>query len=122
MTIEAELGNQVFSLVGSGAGGYFMGWGLGKVMKLVVKVVAGAVGVFFGVLVYLQTQGFVSLNWDKMQLASDNAVHSILSTGVISDSVGNNGGIYHVVESLGLPVASGLCMGFFFGITKGLRG
>lgn len=119
--IEAELGNQLFSMAGSGLGGYFAGWGLGKVLKLVLKVVAGFMGLLFGLLVYLQSQEFIHIDWDEIERATTNTTNWLASSGVITDSTTNNGGLYHFISSMGVPVATGLGMGFFLGLTRGLR-
>lgn len=119
--MEAELINQGMQFVGSGAGGYFAGWGLGKVAKLVIKIVAGAVGIFFGAVMYLQSQEFLNVNWDKIQSASDNALNSIVSSDTVNGALSSESGLYHAVANIGVPVTLGFGMCFFMGLMRGIK-
>lgn len=115
MTVEAEL----FAVVGSGAGGYFAGWGAGKLIKIVIKIVAIVTGAFIGVLMYMQSQGFVQVQWDKLQDISNNAVNWIASSTMLNDS----SGVYQsIAGNIGIPVMAGIVPGFFFGFMKGVKG
>lgn len=119
--MEADLMNQGFQFLGSGAGGYFAGWGLGKVAKLVLKIVAGAIGIFIGAIMYMQSQGFLNVNWDKIQLASDKAVNSVVSSDIVNDSLSQNDGLVNIASNIGLPVTMGFGMFFIMGLMKGIK-
>ena len=113
--------NQGFQFIGSGAGGYFAGWGLGKVVKLVIKLVAAAIGIFFGAVMYLQSQGFLNVDWIKIQTASDNTVQSLVNSDVVNGTLTNDGGLAHAVANIGVPVTVGFGMFFFMGLMKGIK-
>jgi uncharacterized membrane protein (Fun14 family) len=61
-----ELGIAATSL----GGGFFGGIVIGYALKKVAKVIAIVVGLFLAGLTYLQYQGIVSLNWNKLQSVS----------------------------------------------------
>jgi uncharacterized membrane protein (Fun14 family) len=39
-----------------------------------MKILAVSTGVFFTALMYLESQNMVNINWDRLQIASQNAV------------------------------------------------
>lgn len=119
--MEAELLNQGFQFFGSGAGGYFAGWGLGKVAKLVLKIAAAAVGIFFGAVMYLQSQQFLNVNWDKIQLAGDKAVNSVVSSDIVNGTLSQNDGLVNIAANMGVPVTMGFGMFFIMGLMKGIK-
>jgi uncharacterized membrane protein (Fun14 family) len=57
----------------SGLTGFLIGYAIKKVMKLL----AVGAGLFFAALIYLESQNIVNINWDKLQVASQNAVSSL---------------------------------------------
>jgi uncharacterized membrane protein (Fun14 family) len=92
-------------------GGFFAGlvtgWALKKVIKLFV------VGLFLGALIYLQSQAVINIGWDKLQSVSEGTLstigNSIISTGDISNIIGN----------VGIPLTGSLSAGFAIGFIKG---
>jgi uncharacterized membrane protein (Fun14 family) len=77
---------------------------------MLFAVVAGA---FFAALMYLQSQGLINVNWDKIQSMSQSTLttigNSLMDTGQISTIAGN----------LGIPLTGGLAAGFAIGLMKG---
>jgi len=59
-------------LTGVGFSG-LTGFLIGFAVKKVLKVLAVGAGIFFAVLMYLESQNIVNINWDKLQ----NAVSTI---------------------------------------------
>jgi uncharacterized membrane protein (Fun14 family) len=57
----------------SGLTGFLIGFAIKKVLK----VLAVGAGIFFAVLMYLESQNIVNINWDKLQNASQNAVSTL---------------------------------------------
>src|SRR5919198_5921131 len=57
----------------SGVAGFLAGVAL----KQVAKILAVGAGLFFAALMYLESQNIVNINWDKLQIASQNAVLSL---------------------------------------------
>lgn len=100
------------TLFSAGSGG-LIGFLVGFAIKRVFKILAVIAGIFFGSLMYLQSQNLISVNWDKLQDMSQWTVttlaHSLTDMGQISTISGN----------LGIPLAGGLAAGFAFGVMKG---
>jgi uncharacterized membrane protein (Fun14 family) len=42
-----------------------------------MKILAIGVGLFFAALMYLESQNIVNINWDKLQIASQNALSTL---------------------------------------------
>ena len=57
----------------SGLAGFLIGFAIKKVMK----ILAVGAGIFFAALMYLESQNIVNINWDKLQIASQNAVSTL---------------------------------------------
>ncbi|MGA9909323.1 MAG: FUN14 domain-containing protein [Nitrososphaeraceae archaeon] len=108
MSIE-NISPTLFSM---GSGG-LIGLLVGFAVKRVFKILAVIAGVFFGSLIYLQSQNLISVNWDRLQEMSQWTVttlaHSLTDVGQISTISGN----------LGIPLTGGLAAGFAFGVMKG---
>lgn len=108
MSIES-LSPTFFSIGSGGVIGFLIGFAIKKVMKILAVVV----GVFFGALMYLQSQGIVNINWDKLYSVSHSTVTAIgtllTDTGQISTIAGN----------LEMPLTGGLTVGFAVGLIKG---
>jgi uncharacterized membrane protein (Fun14 family) len=86
------------TLFSAGSGG-LIGFLVGFAIKRVFKILAVIAGIFFGSLMYLQSQNLISVNWDKLQDMSQWTVttlaHSLTDMGQISTLSGN----------LGIPLA-----------------
>ena len=84
-----------------GSGG-LIGFLAGFAIKRIFKRLAVVVGIFFGPLMYFQSQNMISVNWDKIQSMSQGLLsslaHSLTDTGQISTITGN----------LGIPMTGGL--------------
>lgn len=85
--------------------GFLIGFAIKKVMKILVIVG----GIFFAVLVYLQSQTIVNINWDKLQSTVTTIANSLTDAGQVSTIAGN----------LGIPLTGGLAAGFAIGLAKG---
>jgi uncharacterized membrane protein (Fun14 family) len=86
-------------------------------------------GVFFAVLIYLEQQGMVTINWDKINVA----YHDVLSmvTNTITNSSTASGGIggnhtatasllpTTMTTNLAIPLTGSTALGFAIGIMKG---
>ena len=110
--------------------GGLVGFLIGFVVKKLFKILAIVAGVFFAVLMYLEQQGMVNINWDKLNVA----YHGVLSTitnAVNSTASGGVGGSYVAMPSsllptttmmmtnLGIPLTGSTALGFAIGIMKG---
>jgi uncharacterized membrane protein (Fun14 family) len=83
--------------------------------KKVAKLIAIVFGMFLAGLAYLQYQRIASLNW-KLQNLTQGAAHAVINAsqngipGVVTQ---------HGFDSWGLPLTSGMAMGFAIGFMKG---
>jgi uncharacterized membrane protein (Fun14 family) len=107
LSVES-LSPTLFSVGSGGVIGFLIGFAIKKVMKILAVVV----GIFFGAMMYLQSQGIINVDWDKLQQVSrsllTNLGNSLTDTSQISTIAGN----------LGIPLTGGLAAGFAIGIMK----
>jgi uncharacterized membrane protein (Fun14 family) len=108
MSIES-FSPTLFSIGSGGVIGFLVGFAV----KRVIKILAVIAGIFFGVLMYLQSQSLISVNWDKLQSISQ----STLTT--IANSLTDTGQISTIAGNLGIPLTGGLATGFAIGLMKG---
>ena len=108
MSIES-FSPTLFSIGSGGVIGFLVGFAI----KRVIKILAVIAGIFFGVLMYLQSQSLISVNWDKLQSMSQ----SMLIT--IANSLTDTGQISTIAGNLGIPLTGGLAAGFAIGLMKG---
>jgi uncharacterized membrane protein (Fun14 family) len=99
----------LFSIGSGGVIGFLIGFAIKKVMKILAIIA----GVFFAALMYLQSQGVININWDKLQSVSQ----STLTT--ISNSLTDTGQISTIAGNLGIPLSGGLAAGLAAGLLKG---
>jgi uncharacterized membrane protein (Fun14 family) len=90
-----------------------MGFIIGFAIKKVMKILAIIAGVFFAALIYLQSQGIININWDKLESGSQWTITTI------ANSLTDTGQISSIAGDLGIPLTGGLASGFAIGIMKG---
>lgn len=112
------------NLVLAVGGGFFVGVLVGYALKKVIKFVAIVVGLFFAGLAYLQYQQILSVNWIKLQAASQNTVSTLTNattqfpvSNLSSTSVNHTTPL--VLTNLGIPLTGSMAMGFAVGFMKG---
>jgi uncharacterized membrane protein (Fun14 family) len=111
--------------------GGLVGFLIGFVIKKLFKILAIVAGIFFAVLMYLEQQGMVNINWDRLNVT----YHGVLST--VTNTMTNNstasgglGGSHAAATSflpatttmmtnLGIPLTGSTALGFAIGIMKG---
>ena len=108
MDIE-NLGNVATSLVSGTVVGILIGYAVKKVLRIGLIIL----GTFFAALTYLQFQGVLSVNWDKVEMISKNTLTTVLN----SEIAGNNAN--SLLANLGLPLTGSMAMGFAVGFMKG---
>ena len=105
-----------------------VGFLIGFMLKKVMKILAVAAGVFLAVLMYLESQGIMTFNWEKMQSISQgvlSAIADIISTRQISNSVSSTSNSAPIIlpttmmSNLGIPLTGSAAMGFVIGLMKG---
>src|SRR5919197_3349818 len=71
--------------------GGLAGFLIGFVIKKLFKILAIIAGVFLAALMYLEQQGMVNINWDKLQSISQGVLSTIVNTVTNSNSGGVGG-------------------------------
>jgi uncharacterized membrane protein (Fun14 family) len=103
--------------------GFFGGVLIGYALKKVVKILAIVVGLFFAGLTYLQYEQIVNINWNKLQIASQNAVTTLANaTTHIPGYSGTNAADHTTalaMTNFGIPLTGSMSMGFAIGFMKG---
>jgi len=99
-------------------GGFFAGALIGYALKKVVKLVVVVVGLFFAGIAYLQYQQMLNINWNKVQVASQNTL-STLANATTQVPGFNSGDHTAALSNLGVPLTGSMSMGFAIGFMKG---
>ena len=128
LTAAAASATNFSPLLTSVGFGGLVGFLIGFIIKKLFKILAIIAGVFFAVLIYLEQQGMVNINWDKI----DVAYHGVLSTvtNTITNSTTATGGIggshttaatsfLPTLTNLGIPLTGSMATGFAIGLLKG---
>jgi uncharacterized membrane protein (Fun14 family) len=111
MSSEVLLSN-IIPFAGSGLVGYAIAFALKKILKWILIIVGFLAGVFFVGVQLLQRYGYVStVNWDKL----GNDTSTQLQHLAANVDVTNVHGLFH---TLGIPVSSGLGLGFLAGFVR----
>jgi uncharacterized membrane protein (Fun14 family) len=109
----------LYSLAGTMGGGFFVSFLIGYFIKKIIKILMFVFGGVLALLMYLQSQGMISVEVDTDKIQS--SVEAILNTIVVntttkafptdsnSSTVGNN---------LGIPLTGSIASGFILGITR----
>ncbi len=108
MDIE-NLGNIATSMISGTVVGILIGYAVKKVLRIGLVIL----GTFLGALTYLQFQGILSVNWEKVEVITKNTI----ATAVDSEITGNTAN--SVLSNLGLPLTGSMAMGFAVGFMKG---
>jgi uncharacterized membrane protein (Fun14 family) len=104
-----NLGSMATSLISGTVVGILIGYAVKKVLRIGLVIL----GTFFTALTYLQYQGVLSVNWDKVEVISRNSLTAIMD----SEMTGNTAN--PILSNLGLPLTGGMAMGFAIGFMKG---
>ncbi len=107
MVIE-NLGNVATSLISGTVVGILVGYAVKKVLRIGLVIL----GTFFAALTYLQYQGLLTVNWDKIEMVSRNSLTTILDSEMTGNAANS------MLINLGLPLTGGMAMGFAFGFMK----
>jgi uncharacterized membrane protein (Fun14 family) len=86
-----------------------IGFLIGYAIKHVMKILAFGVGILFAALMYFQQQGIVNVNWDKLQIASQNALSTLTNAA---------GQFSHTSTNFDLPMTGTAALGFAIGLLR----
>ena len=101
------------SIVTSVGVGSIAGFAIGYAVKKIFKISLALMGVLFGAIAYMQTQGILSVNWDKIENISRGAATAV--SGMTMSHMGADS----MISSLGLPLMGSMSMGFAVGFMRG---
>ncbi|RMF31963.1 MAG: hypothetical protein D6752_01065 [Candidatus Nitrosothermus koennekii] len=118
MDIISLLSNDLLSLGGlltsqvaiGGIVGFFMGFAIKKITKIAIF----ALGFFFLILVYLEYQGFISINYDKITETIQNVEGDVINPDNITNALP-----FLQPFFLNIPSMAGFGAGFVLGLKKG---
>jgi uncharacterized membrane protein (Fun14 family) len=101
--------------------GGLAGFLLGFVIKKLMKIFAIVAGVFLAALMYLEQQGIVNINWDKLQSISQGVLSTVVNTATTGGVGGSpaSSSLLPTTTNLGIPLTGSAAVGFAIGIMKG---
>lgn len=102
-------------------GGFLAGILIGYALKKVVKLVALVVGLFFAGLVYLQYQQILNINWNNLQVVSQNTLSILANATTKIPGLGSNADhtASLALTNIGIPFTGSISMGFAIGFIHG---
>jgi uncharacterized membrane protein (Fun14 family) len=117
----------LFTTVGFGG---VVGFLIGFIIKKLFKILAIIAGIFLAALMYLEAQGIVNVNWDKLQSISQGVLstrtNTITNSSTPSAGVGGSSTVSSLLPitttmmtNLGIPLTGSAALGFAIGIMKG---
>ena len=95
--------------------GGLVGYLIGFFIKKLFKILALIAGVFFAALMYLEQQGIVNVNWDKLQGVLSTIVNSTASGGV-GGSHTAAAALLPTLTNLNIPLTGSMAAGFAIGL------
>lgn len=116
--MDAQVITSIGSMAVSGGLAYGAGWGLGWAIRLVLKILLAVAGGLMMVSIYLQNQGFLSINWLKI----DESINALFNSQVISGNIQNSDWLTVITNNIGVHETSAVFVAFPVGLLKGLRG
>jgi len=108
MSLE-NIPSALFTAGSAGIAGFFVGFALKKVLKLMAIIA----GLFLGALMYLQHQGVLAIDWDKLQ-----SIPAFMLP-MLNNLMSNGEPVSSIATNLGIPLTGGLSAGLILGFTKG---
>jgi uncharacterized membrane protein (Fun14 family) len=105
--------SSIIPFAGSGLLGYAMGFALKKVLKWMLIIIGFLGGIFFVGVQLLQRFGYVStVNWDKLGNDTSTQIQHWAANVDLTN-------VHSLLPStLGIPVSSGLGLGFLAGFVR----
>ena len=98
-------------------GGFLIGALIGYALKKVLKLYAITLGLFLAGVVYLQYQQVLNINWNKLQVVSQNTLSTLANS--TTHIPGLNNDHTHVLSNLGIPLTGSVSIGITIGFLRG---
>lgn len=123
----AENASSIVPLLTSIGFGGIVGFLVGIAIKYIIKILAVIAGLILAALMYLESQGILSVNWAKLQAMSQPVLSTL--TNSVNSTTGGTGyggsvpGIIHsnfpfLPTDMGLPLVGSAGLGFLLGLTR----
>ena len=111
----------VYPIVSTIGGGFFVGILIGYALKKMVKIVAIVIGLFFAGLAYLQYLQIANINWNNLQQVSQNAAITVLNATKSIPGLTNVSGhpTNLTMSDFGIPLTGSMAVGFTLGFVRG---
>jgi uncharacterized membrane protein (Fun14 family) len=101
-------------------GGFFGGVLIGYFLRKIIRILMFVLGGILTLLLYLQYQGIVSINIDKLQASINGILNSISNIGTADTSIIPLGQIIPFpLSDLSIPLTGSIAAGFTVGIMRG---
>ena len=113
MTPTTDFAPLAGSIGGGFPAGFLAGWAIKKIMRLAAVII----GLFIAALAYLEYHRIINIDWDRIQIASQNGLAWIANAIThISSTIGAP----HVgVSNVGIPLLTSASAGFALGMVRG---
>ena len=113
--------DNISSVAGTLGGSFFASFLVGYFIKKVIKILMFVFGGILALLIYLQSQGMISvdvdINVDKIQSSAETVINTIAAnTTDIFPTDNNNPST--IGNNLGIPLTGSAMAGFMLGITR----
>jgi uncharacterized membrane protein (Fun14 family) len=111
--MSADLGLIGTSIGFGGVAGFLIGYAIKKAIKIMMILI----GLFFAALAYLNYQGIVTINWDKLGVTTSGLSGGLQNaTGHIT---GVSGQVVPTLTNFGIPFTGSFGAAFVLGFMKG---
>jgi uncharacterized membrane protein (Fun14 family) len=104
--------------------GGLAGFLIGFLIKKLFKILAIIAGIFLAALMYLEQQGILNINWDKLNIAYHGVLSTVTNTITNSTVSGGVGGspattsFLPAITNLGIPLTGSMAAGFAIGFLR----
>jgi uncharacterized membrane protein (Fun14 family) len=110
-----DVGFMLTSVSSGGIAGFLIGYAL----KKGIKIILGIAGLFLGALAYLNYQGLVTVDWEKIASVSNKAISELsLGSANYASSVMDSQ-VVPTMMNFGVPLTGSFAAGFIVGCLKG---
>ena len=125
--ITAAATNSLSPLLTTVGFGGLVGFLIGFIIKKLFKILAIVAGIFLAALMYLEQQGILNINWDKLNVAYHDVLSTVTNTitnnSTVSGGIGGShtaaSSLLPAITNLGIPLTGSMATGFAIGFMKG---